>query len=200
MVLLVNSVELLLTVKAVDILDNTPRKADPNGVLMAIGFGNVISGLLGGLPMISEVVRSSANINFGAKTRWANFFHGIFLLLSLLFLILFIEMISNAALAAMLIYAGYNLASSKEFIHALHLVKEQFVFFIVTVIITFAEDLSVGIAAGLLVEMIFYSIKGTSFKNIFKACVTKKVTDNQSNIKVKVSAQFSNLIGIKNVN
>lgn len=197
MVLLVNSIESLLTVKAVDILDNTPRKADPNGDLMAIGFGNVISGLLGGLPMISEVVRSSVNINFGAKTRWANFFHGIFLLLSMLFLISFIEMIPNAALAAMLIYAGYNLASLKEFIHALHIGKEQFVVFVVTVIITLAEDLLVGIAVGLLVEMIFYSIKGTSFKNIFKASFTKKITDNQCNIEIKGSAQFSNLIAIK---
>lgn len=199
MVLLVNSIETLLTVKAVDILDKSPRKANPNGDLMAVGIGNTISGLLGGLPMISEVVRSSANISFGAKTRWSNFFHGLFLLLSMLFLIPYIEMIPNAALAAMLIYAGYKLASPKEFIHVYHLGKEQFVVFVVTIIFTLADDLLVGIVVGLLVEMIYYIFKGTSLKNIFKANVKLKVNDNNYTIEIKGSAQFSNLIGIKRV-
>ena len=77
MFLFINSLESLLTVKAVDGLDPYKRQSNPNKDLSALGAGNLFSGLLGGLPMISEVARSSANVNFGARTRWANFFHGL---------------------------------------------------------------------------------------------------------------------------
>lgn len=199
MFLFVNSLESLLTVKAVDQLDTTPRKANPNGDLIGVGVGNTVAGLLGGLPMISEVVRSSANVSFGAKTKWANFFHGIFLLLAMIFLIPFIEMIPNAALAAMLIYAGYRLASPKEFLHAYHIGKEQLIVFLVTVIVTLAEDLLLGIAVGLLVEMIIYSTKATSFKNIFKAKFNETVIEGKKVFEIEGSAQFSNLLGFKKV-
>ncbi len=117
MFLFVSSLESLLTVKAIDGLDPYNRKSDYNGDLIGQGAGNVLTSLLGGLPMISEVVRSSANVGFGAKTKWSNFFHGVFLLLAMIFLIPFIELIPNSALAAMLIYAGFRLAAPKEFIH-----------------------------------------------------------------------------------
>ena len=199
MFLFINSLESLLTVKAVDQLDTTPRKADPNGDLVGLGAGNFLNGLLGGLPIISEVVRSSANVGFGAKTKWANFFHGVFLLLAMIFLIPFIEMIPNAALAAMLIYAGYRLAAPKEFIHSYKVGKEQFAIFLVTIIITLAEDLLLGIAAGIILELAIYAIKGTSLKNMFKAQYTQKIEGIQHTIRVEGSAQFSNLIGFKKI-
>ncbi len=116
MFLFVNSLESLLTVKAIDGLDPWKRKSDYNRDLSALALGNGVSGALGGLPMISEVARSSANVNFGARTRWANFYHGLFLLIAMLVLIPVINRIPNAALAAMLIAVAYRLASPKEFI------------------------------------------------------------------------------------
>ncbi len=199
MFLFINSIESLLTVKAVDELDNTPRKANPNADLIGVGAGNFFNGFLGGIPLISEVVRSSASIGFGAVTKWANFFQGVFLLLAMIFLIPFIEMIPNAALASMLIYAGYRLATPNEFIHTYHIGKEQFAVFLITILITLAEDLLLGIAAGIILELIIYAVKGTKFNNIFKAKYIHKISGNEHLIEVEGAAQFSNLIGFKNV-
>lgn len=197
MFLFVSSLESLLTVKAIDNLDPYKRASDYNGDLKAQGVGNLLSGLLGGLPMISEVVRSSSNVNFSAKTKWSNFFHGIFLLLAMLLLIPVIEMIPNAALAAMLIYAGFRLAAPKEFIHVYKIGKEQLAIFITTILVTLLEDLLVGIAAGIIVKFIFHLYHGASFSTLFKAKYEKIEKDDLVKIKVSGVAVFSNLLGYK---
>lgn len=196
----VSSLESLLTVKAVDGLDPYKRVSDYNGDLKAQGVGNMVSGLLGGLPMISEVVRSGSNVGFGAKTKWSNFFHGIFLLLAMILIIPIIELIPNAALAAMLIFAGYRLAAPKEFIHTYHVGKEQLAIFVTTIVITLVEDLLLGVAAGILVKMIFHLVNGASFSDFFKVnYVLEKKADGSIFISLSRAAIFSNLIGFKKV-
>ncbi len=199
MFLFVNSLESLLTVKAVDGLDPYKRESNYNGDLIGLGAGNALSGLLGGLPMISEVVRSGSNVGFGAKTKWSNFFHGIFLLIAMLLMIPVIELIPNAALAAMLIFAGFRLAAPKEFIHTYHIGKEQLAIFLVTIAVTLLEDLLLGIAAGILVKFIFHLINGAQLKSLFKADYSIQRDNNVTTITVNGSAVFSNLLGFKKV-
>ena len=167
MFLLVGSLESLLTVKAMDSLDPWKRISNTNKDLIAVGGGNVLAGLLGGLPMIAEVARSSANITFGGRTRWANFFHGGFLLVAMLLFIPVIEMIPNAALAALLIAVGYRLSSPHEFFKTYKIGSDQLVIFVTTVIITISTDLLVGVGAGILMKFLFHIINGAPLTKSF---------------------------------
>lgn len=197
MFLFVNSLESLLTVKAIDGLDPWKRQSDYNRDLKALALGNGISGLLGGLPMISEVARSSANVNNGARTRWANFFHGLFLFLAMLLLIPVIEMIPTAALAAMLIAVAYRLASPKEFIGTYKIGPEQLVIFCVTIAVTVAEDLLLGVAAGIIVKFVFHALNGAPVSSFFKAHYKVEETNGHINIQINQAAIFSNLLGFQ---
>jgi len=197
--LFVNTLESLLTVKAIDPMDPHRRKSDYNGDLMGLGFGNLISGSLGGLPMISEVVRSSSNVGFGAQTKWSNFFHGVFLLLAMVFLIPLIEMIPNTALAAMLIFAGWRLTSPKHFIHSYRIGPEQLAIFVLTVVVTLVEDLLLGIAAGIVFKFILHWIRGVAWKEFFKADYRIEHTTRGVHFHIQGPAVFSNLLAFKNV-
>jgi MFS superfamily sulfate permease-like transporter len=196
---LIGSIESLLTAKAIDNLDPYHRKSNFNQDLIAVGIGNLLAGLLGGLPMISEVARSSNNVYNGAKTRWANFFHGLFLLLFVLVARPVIELIPNAALAAMLIAVGYKLAHPKEFRKTLRIGNEQFVVFVATIIITLATDLLIGVFSGIALELIINLVMGkTSLKNIFKANVeVEHDTEHHYNVKLHDSATFTNYLSLK---
>lgn len=194
---LVGSLESLLTVKAIDMMDPAKRKSDANKDLIAVGAGNILTAFLGGLPMISEVARSSANVANGAKTRWANFFHGFFILVFVLLASHLIELIPNTALAAMLITVGIRLAHPKEFMHTLHIGREQLLIFVVTIIFTLATDLLVGIAAGILTEIIINLINGKPLNVIFKAPTEVSFTEDKYLIKISDAAVFTNYLGIK---
>jgi MFS superfamily sulfate permease-like transporter len=194
---LIGSLESLLTVKAIDGLDPYHRKSNANKDLTALGIGNTLAGVIGGLPMISEVVRSSANVGFGAKTRWANFFHGLFLLIAVIVAVPVIEMIPNSALAALLIFAGYRLASPKEFKHMLHIGTDQFIIFIVTIFMTLATDLLIGVGSGILLEFLLNLFSGARLSNFFKSRSEVKESGDNLILKVTGDALFSNYLGLK---
>jgi MFS superfamily sulfate permease-like transporter len=197
---LIGSLESLLTAKAIDHLDPYKRKSDFNKDLVAVGIGNTLSGMLGGLPMISEVARSSANVTNGAQTRWANFFHGLFLLLAVFIAVPVIEMIPNAALAAMLIYVGFRLAHPREFSHMWQIGKQQFVVFTSTVVVTLATDLLIGVGMGILLELIFNLINGVSFAQLFKIDA-KVIKQNETDYVMNLQGglMFSNILKFKKV-
>ncbi|MDJ1469221.1 SulP family inorganic anion transporter [Xanthocytophaga flava] len=194
----VSTIESVLTVKAIDGLDPYHRKSDIDKDILAIGIGNVVSGLLGGLPIISEVTRSAANVNNGAKTRWANFFHGLSLLVFVLLATPVIEMIPNAALAAMLIFIGYRLASPKEFRHMYEIGWQQLVVFLATIIVTMVEGLLIGVLAGSAIKLFLNLFLGkTQPKNIFKAQIVHSNHGTRHEIRLSGSATFSNYLSIK---
>jgi MFS superfamily sulfate permease-like transporter len=194
---LVGSIESLLTVKAMDGLDPYHRKSDMNRDLIAVGAGNTLAGLIGGLPMIAEVVRSSANISNGAKTRWANFFHGGFLLLFVAFTAPLLRFIPTTALAAMLIFTGYRLASPREFKGMYKLGKEQFAFFFFTLFVTLATDLLVGVIAGIVLKLIFELLLSPKPLDLFKASVEVEEQGNTIYMNILKPAVFTNYLGYK---
>ena len=190
---LVGSLEALLTVKAVDFLDPWKRKSDANKELIAVGIGNIVAGIIGGLPMISEVARSSANVSNGGKTRWANFFHGIFVLIFLIFAVYFSDLIPKTALAAMLIGVGWKLAHPREFGHMFTIGSDQFAIFIVTIVVTLATDLLVGIGAGILLKVFIHLVRGAKLKHIFQSMTQ---TEDKT-VFIKGAAVFSNFTKTK---
>jgi MFS superfamily sulfate permease-like transporter len=190
---LVGSLEALLTVKAIDMMDPYKRKSNYNKDLIAVGFGNILAGIFGGLPMISEVARSSANVNNGGRTRWSNFFHGIFIFIFLIFAVSFSNLIPMTALAAMLIGVGWKLAHPKEFGHMLKIGPDQLVVFLTTIIVTLATDLLLGIAAGIVLKIILHLFHGVSLKSM----VTSDFTVDNNVIHVHGSVVFSNFLTLQ---
>ncbi len=152
---IVASLETLLSLEATDKMDPFKRESDTNRELLAQGIGNTISGLIGGLPLTGVIVRSAANIDAGARTRWSAILHGVFLLAFVLAIPTFLNLIPLAALAAMLLYTGFKLAAPALFRTAWSLGRAQFIPFVVTVLAIVLTDLLVGIAIGLAVAAMF---------------------------------------------
>jgi MFS superfamily sulfate permease-like transporter len=195
---LVGSLESLLSATAVDKLDPYKRTSDLDRDLTAVGIGNTVAGLMGGFPMIAEIVRSSENVNNGAKTAWANFFHG---LIMLLFVVLFtglIQSIPLASLAALLVYTGYRLASPTTFTNVLDVGKDQLFIFVVTIIGVLATDLLMGVALGIIVKFAIDLVRGVWLSNLFKIHFTIQQQDNDTLVvKLLGSALFSNFLPLK---
>ena len=155
----VGSIETVLSAIAVDKLDPQNRTTNLQKDLKAIGCGNLVCGLVGGLPMITEIVRSSANIKYGASNSWSNFFHGLFLLLFVLFFASFINFIPLCVLASILMIIGVNLINF-PLIKKMYAESKSSLFVILTVVaFTIATDLLIGVFSGLLVYWILEKSK-----------------------------------------
>lgn len=152
---IVASIETLLCLEAGDKMDPLKRYSSANTELKAQGVGNILSGLIGGLPMTSVIVRTSANVNAGARTKLSAMAHGFFLLAAVLIIPGLLNKIPMASLAAILIMIGWKLANPKVFIHMWHTGKHQFIPFVVTVIAVVLTDLLKGVGIGLVVAIIF---------------------------------------------
>jgi SulP family sulfate permease len=160
---IVASLETLLCAEATDKMDPDKRITPTNQELKAQGLGNIISGLIGGLPITQVIVRSSANINFGGKTKLSAILHGVFLLISAITIAGLLNMIPLASLAAILLMVGYKLAKPTLFVNMYKLGWEQFIPFIATVIGILATDLLKGITIGIIFG-IFYTLRH-SYRN-----------------------------------
>lgn len=152
---IVASIESLLCIEAADRLDVQKRYTDTNNELRAQGIGNIVSSLLGGLPMTSVVVRTSANVNAGAKTKMSTIVHGALLLISVLAIPVVLNKIPLATLAAVLLLVGYKLAKPATIKHFWEKGKYQFAPFIATLLAVVFLDLLKGVALGMIISILF---------------------------------------------
>lgn len=198
MFFVIGSLESILSAKAVDLLDPWKRKTNLNRDMLAVGTANLCAAMVGGLPMISEIVRSRANIDNGARTRFANFWHGMFLLVCVALIPTVIHLIPMAALAAMLIYTGTRLAHPAEFANVYSVGKEQFVIFVATLVGVLATDLLIGIAIGIGVKMLIHIANGVPLSSLFNAYLeVERQDENTYVVRAHRSAVFSNWISFR---
>lgn len=177
----VASLETLLSVEATDKLDPQKRVTPTNRELIAQGTGNMISGFIGGLPLTQVIVRSSANVSSGGKTRMSTIIHGILLLLCMVLIPELLNSIPMACLAAILFMVGYKLASLKLIKDMLSLEHRQFIPFFITIVAIFFSNLLYGIIIGLIVA-IFYILKDNKGKEPFDVNVSYKKDSEGMNV------------------
>ncbi|MCA9126299.1 MAG: SulP family inorganic anion transporter [Planctomycetales bacterium] len=195
MFFVIGTLESMLSAKAVDLLDPWKRKTNLDRDVTAVGIANLAAACVGGLPMISEIVRSKANIDNGARTRFADMWHGIFLLLCVALIPFYLHRIPLAALAAMLVYTGYRLAHPTEFVHVYRIGKEQLAIFVTTLITVLATDLLIGVATGILLKIVIHVSNGVPVRSLFKPFLeVQELDENTSMIVARESAVFSNWI------
>jgi len=197
---LIGSLESLLSAKAIELLDLWRRKTNFDRDLLAVGLANTLAAAVGALPMISEIVRSKANIDNGARTRAANLCHGLCLLAFVLLFPNLIHRIPLAALGAMLVYTGFRLASPREFVRTYKVGSDQFIVFVGTILATLGTDLLIGIAVGIGLELAFHLWHGAPVTGMLKTDVEAVPTgDRVVTLVVKRAAVFTNWLGLRKV-
>jgi MFS superfamily sulfate permease-like transporter len=195
---LIGSLESMLSAKAIDMIDPWKRKTNLNRDLVAVGIANTAVSFIGGLPMISEIVRSKANIDNGARTRFADLWHGVFLLSFVALAPGLIHRIPLAALAAMLVYTGFRLASPREFINVFKIGPEQLLIFTATIIGVLATDLLIGIGIGIAVKAAIHVVNGVPLATMFKPYLEVEPQGNDTVlITARGSAVFTNWLSFK---
>jgi len=184
---IVASIETLLCIEASDRLDSKRRITDTNLELRAQGIGNLISSAIGGLPMTSVVVRSSANASAGATSKLSTVIHGALLLICVLTIPFILNLIPLATLAAVLILVGYKLAKPATMMHFWHKGKYQFIPFIATVIAVVSLDLLKGVGIGLLIS-VFYILQGNMKRAYY---LSREELDDADEINIKLAEEVS---------
>ncbi|WP_312075166.1 SulP family inorganic anion transporter [Chryseobacterium sp.] len=184
---IVASIETLLCIEASDRLDMQKRITDTNLELKAQGIGNLLSSAIGGLPMTSVVVRSSANANAGATSKKSTVIHGVLLLICVLSIPMILNRIPLATLAAVLIIIGYRLAKPATFMHFWKLGKFQFIPFMATVVAIVFTDLLKGVGIGLAIS-IFYILQGNMKRAYY---LSKEKLHNADGITIKLAEEVS---------
>jgi len=192
---LLATLETLLCVEAIDKLDKHNRVTPVNRELIAQGIGNMFCGLLGAIPMTAVIVRGSANVDAGGRTRLSAFMHGVFLLLAVLLIPFLLNKIPYAVLAAILLVTGYNLTKPKLYKNMWSLGWKQFIPFILTIVIILLTDLLIGVTTGLLLS-IYYIIQN-NFKAEYKIQQTKKHETDVFYIKLNSNVTFLNKVKLK---
>jgi MFS superfamily sulfate permease-like transporter len=202
---LIASIESLAGSKAVDKLDPYRRKTNLNKDLIGIGLSTMVSGMLGGLPIITVIVRSTVNVQNHGKTKWSNLYHGILLLLFVFLLAPVIQKVPLAALAILLVYTGYKLASPKVFKHVYHQGFEQLLFFTGTLVITLFTDLLIGIFGGLLLVLLTHIVlSNVEIKDFFRLLFQsgseiKKKASGDIEVRIKGIANFLSTLNVNNL-
>ncbi|GLI92481.1 SulP family inorganic anion transporter [Methylocystis echinoides] len=195
---LVGSLETLLSAAAVDKLDPYKRISNLNRDLAAVGVGNIVCGFIGGLPMIAEIVRSSANCSNGARTSWANFFHGVFLLIFVALFPKLIHEIPLAALASLLVFTGFRLASPGVFKRTLAIGWDQLGVFVITIVGVLATDLIIGVAIGVVAELAFHLYRSVNWSEVLRLRLEIEETEpDVFHVRLGGAAFFANVLALK---
>jgi MFS superfamily sulfate permease-like transporter len=199
---MISSISSLASSKAVDRLDPYRRRTDLNKDLIGIGMSTMVSGALGGLPIVTVIVRSTVNVHNHAKTKWSNMYHGILLAAIIFLLAPIIQQVPLCALAILLVYTGFKLASLKVIKQVYRQGVEQLIFFIGTIVIAIFTDILIGIFGGLLLALLthllmskispvqFFILIFKSGSNVFE----KK--DGSQVVKIKGIANFLGYMNI----
>ncbi len=183
---LIASIESLLSIEASDKIDPHKRVSPPNRELLAQGVGNTVSGLLGGIPVTAVIVRSSANVNAGGMSKWSAIFHGLWLTIAVLMFPQALNLIPNAALAAVLVYVGYKLAKPSLFKAEWEKGRMSFLPFVITIVSILFSDLLIGIVIGMAVA--FYFI----IRSNFHRSITLVELENNFMVRFQQQATFLN--------
>ncbi len=194
---LVGSLESTLIVEAINGIAKDRRPADINRDLVSIGIGNVLVGSIGGIPMISEIVRSRANIDAGATSWLSNAFHGTTLLIAVVLLPSVFSLLPTAATAGILVYVGFRLINPKEFMVAKKLGGDQLLFLVLTVIASLAIDILSGLFIGLGSYLVFISLCGGSLRRPFLLGYNIDQSDSSIRVSINGPATFANVLPLR---
>jgi MFS superfamily sulfate permease-like transporter len=201
-ILIITSIESLAIAKAVDKIDPYKRKTDLNKDLTGIGLSTMAAGLIGGLPIIAVIIRSTVNIHNGAKTRWSNLYQGLLLLIFIVVLSPIMNQVPLCAFAILLVYTGFKLASPSVFKQAYDQGTEQLLFFVGTMVLTLYTNLLIGLLGGLLLALITHMLLARvsipEFFNMIYRSRTKliKRPDGGFDLKIRGIANFLGILKI----